>query len=336
MTGINRRVLAAVAVGMAVAWATHAAAMRHVEPFEKPADIYGLNPDIRAAQEPALLEARSYPEAAELHKAPRHFVGSAFPRANDDMVDNPGDWKTVQQKCGMFLHPMGWHHLKSKKRERELPALFPLKWFSLVENINTYNHPKKTIFFNYDQLKKVDPAFKCSAIYCYIGSEQLNRDTEKAAEMFKQFTAPAKKLGIPIFFFFTPLSTRKPEIYEKLSKPFLGKPLWIWFAQYAGASGIAIDFPSGHWLAGGKAWDKYRDLAVSIAKTTKAAGLKFIWCLDGFTKTLEDTRTFATQVKARGVVPDVWLIDQFENKNHVGTPETQATVTGQAKVVLDF
>lgn len=336
MTPATRRTMTAVAVGLAVAWAVHALAMRHVEPFDQPADIYALNPDIRAAQEPALLQSRSYPEASQLAKAPRHFVGSAFPRANDDMVNNPGDWKTVQARCGMFLHPMGWAHLKSKKREKELPALFPLKWFSLVENINTYNNPKKTIFYNYDQLKAADPAMKCAAVYCYMGSKQLHADTEKVAENFKKFTAPARQLGIPVFFFFTPMSPRGDN-YKNYITPFKdNKPVWIWFAEYTGASGVAIDYPSGHWLSPRKDWDKFRDLAVKIAKTTKAAGLKFIWCLDGFTKTVEDTRTFASQIKARGVVPDIWLVDQFEKKEHVGTPETQATVTGQAKALLDF
>lgn len=308
------------------------------EPFVQPADIYGPNPDIRAAQQPVLSRVREYPEAARLSKAPRYFVGSAFARANDDLVDWPGEWKTVRERFGMFLHPMGWAHLKIRKRESELPALFPLKWFSLVENVNTYNNPKKTIFYNYDQLKEIDPGFQCSSIYCYVGSEQLNRDTEKVAEMFRKFTEPARKIGIPIFFFFTPLSTRKPKIYEKLSRPFSnGQPLWIWFAKYAGASGIAIDFPSGHWMGGGENWDKYRDLAVNIAETTKGEGLTFAWCFDGFTKTVEDTRAAAAQIAKRGVVPDVWLIDHFENKDLPGTPETEGgTVTGQARAVLDF
>lgn len=308
------------------------------ERFDQPADIYGANPDIRAAQEPELRKPREYPEAAQLSKAPRHFVGSAFGRANDDLVDRPGQWTTVRERFGMFLHPMGWAHLKRNKRESQLPALFPLKWFSLVENVNSYNNPKKTIFYNYDQLKKIDPEFKCSSIYCYVGSEQLNQDTEKVADMFRKFTEPARELGIPIVFFFTPLSTRKPEIYEKLSRPFAnGQPLWLWFAQRAGASGIAIDFPSGHWMGGGKKWDKYRDLAIDIAKTTRGAGLTFTWCFDGFTKTVQDTRAAAAQIAERGVVPDVWLIDHFENEDLPGVPDNEGrTVTGQARAVMDF
>lgn len=320
-----------------------------------------------------------YTERPRLKYAPRYFVGSYNRLANKDMAVKPTEWETVRAKAGMFVHPMGFYEMKNASAERtpgkvlkrglactskcnrvkELFDNYKTKWFTCVQNIMDHADLDRSIFRTYDEVKdydketkKTDPNkyMRCAGIYVYIADLMFFGHTEKTAEMFKNFVAPAVKIGIPIYFFFTPINVSDTRLLRFLRKPIQGMPAWIWFAKYVGASGISLDYPIDHYVLGmqlikndikknrsqlGGAHGEYMRMAHVIAKTTQAAGLKLVWCLNNC-QSLQDVTDMATHLRdVAGVRPDQWLIDHFSNGKFPGTPETAPSVTGIAKQLID-
>lgn len=303
---------------------------------------YADDDKLMEAQAKALSKARApYTAGPRIDaEAPRFWVGSAFNRANDDMVRYPEEWTFVRNNAGMFVHPMGWKFLNDAgRRFPELVKQFRKPWFTYLENLNAITDPERHVLYRYDIVKKVNPAMECAGVYIYVANSMLCDETLHAAERMKKYTAKAREMGIPVYLIVTPMDQK---YFDKYLAPFEGQDLWVWFAKYTGATGVAIDYPIGHfstkkptkWFADPQ---KGRTLAIKMAQTTQAAGLKFIWVLNGFVPrnyTLANVRNFVQDLRDVGVFPDWWLVDQFRGQEFPGTPECTRSVTGQAMALM--
>lgn len=276
---------------------------------------------------------------ADLATAPRVYLGSAWEPAMRDLLTKPEGWPTARAAAGYFLQPMGFKALKNDAGG--LLKQFDTKWFMGVE---TLGNAKKgqSVLQNIGKATAFAPDMKCAGLALYVASKWLEDDGyDDAVATFKKWAAPVKALGIPVYLFFTPVTGQAAAAawHKTLTTPKNGDPLWIAFCKAAGADGVAVDYPSGFWVAPDSAvWNKlgYRDVAVSIFKTTKAAGLRFAWALNGTTVTLKDIGTFARDLARRGVVPDAWWVDHFSPmaKTAPGTPETAPTPSGIAAELI--
>lgn len=265
----------------------------------------------------------------------RYYVGSAYAKANQDMLTKPEQWSSVRREAGLFVHPVGFRPLGSSASRFD--ALFANKSFVIEESIAAAYMNPRHLLDHYIFVMKALPGWTCDGIFLYVESDRFYGDLEDLIRRYRDFIQPAKDMGIPVFFFFMLLDVWNPKNLLTWGRLYGGKPLWIYFATKVGASGIALDHPTWHWLENPKAvWKPvvYRELAIRVAKTTKAAGLKFAWALNGYSKSLAEVETMARQLQDRGVRPDMWLIDHFHQKTHPGTPETKPTVTGQAMTLI--
>ena len=268
--------------------------------------------------------------------APRYYVGSAYAKAVADMMSRPGEWKTVRSVAGLFVHPMGFRPLGD--RAADLMRLFKHKSFVIEESISAaYEARPRHLLDNYIAVMENGPEWTCRGIFLYVESPRFY-DFEALAARYRQFIRPARDMGIPVYLFFMTLDVWNPANLGMLNKTYDGgKPMWVHFAKIVGASGVALDYPSWHWLEPAESvWqpEVYRQLAVRVFNTTKAAGLQFAWCLNGYCKSLDEVDATARQLLARGVRPDTWLVDHFHDDTHPGTPETRPTVTGQALALI--
>jgi len=281
-----------------------------------------------------------YTAAKDLDKAPRFWIGSAFDRANHDFVTYPDEWTFVRRNAGMFVHPMGWTFLtQTGRRQAKLVGSFRKPWFTYLENINAAVNPDRPVLYHYDQVKKINPAMQCAGVYVYVTNSMLLNETKYAAERFRKYTAKLRELGIPYFLICTPMDD---DYLDKYLAPYEGEPLWTWFCKYTGASALAIDYPIGHYNMTRpnqfvRDPEKARQLAIKMAQTTQAAGLKFIWVLNGYVPkpyTLAEVRQFVLDLRKVQVFPDWWLVDQFREEEFPGTPECGKSVSGQLKALM--
>lgn len=336
----TRHAIAALGVGALVGLTvmTYARAMLHGGDAASPVVKLAVKPSVKPSKKPAAGKAPTRVTAAEVATAPRVYLGSAWEPAMRDLLTKPGDWPTARASAGYFLQPMGFKALKNDAGA--LLNKFDTKWFMGVE---TLGNAKKgqSVLQNIGKATALAPDMKCAGLALYVASKWLEDGYDDAVATFKKWAGPVKALGIPVYLFFTPVTGQAvaAEWYKTLTTPKGGDPLWIAFCKAAGADGVAVDYPSGFWVAPDSAvWNKlgYRELAVSIFKTTKAAGLRFAWALNGTTVTLKDIGTFARDLARRGVVPDYWWVDHFSPmaKTAPGTPETDTTPSGIAAELI--
>lgn len=272
-----------------------------------------------------------------LPAAPKVFVGSAYSRAVEDMIANPSQWKRVARTAGLYVHPMGIVPLG--ERARELYKHFARKVFVIEESITAaFMDRPRHLLDMYINVMKYAEGWRCAGVFLYVESEHMYEKMPDTMAKYKLFTEPIRKMGIPLYFFFTPLDVWNPKNYGFQTSRIGGKPWYVHYAKSVGAAGVALDYPSWHWHENASAqWQpqKYRDLAVEMAKEVKKAGLRFVWCLNGSMKSQQEVKDMVAQLGKRGVKPDTWLVDHFDNKSNRGTPETGVSVTGQAYALLD-
>lgn len=276
--------------------------------------------------------------AAELAEAPRVYLGSAWGPAMRDLMTKPEEWPTARASAGYFLQPMGFKALKHEVGG--LLARFENRWFMGVESLGNAKKGQ-SVLQNLSKATDLAPDLKCGGLALYVATKWLMDGYDDAVATFKKWAQPVQALGIPVYLFFTPVTGQAEAAawHRVLTTPKQGQPLWIHFCKATGAAGVAIDYPSGFWVAPDTAvWNKlgYRDVAMSIFQTAKAAGLRFVWALNGTTASLKDIHKFAKDLAARGIVPDYWWVDHFSPmaKTAPGTPETQPTPSGIAAELI--
>lgn len=268
---------------------------------------------------------------------PRYYVGSAYARANNDMITKPGEWETVRNVAGMYVHPVGFRPLQ--ERGADLMARFKNKSFIIEESIGAAfeDRPRHLLDHYFFVMRQGGPEWKCRGIFLYVESRRFY-DFDRTLQAYRDFVRPAREMGIPVFLFFMLLDVWNPRNLETMNRTYAGGvPMWVYFAREVGATGVALDYPSWHWLeSAAAAWkpEVYRELAVRVFKTCRAAKLLFAWVLNGYCKSLNEVDLVARQLLARGVRPDLWVVDHFHEREHPGTPETQPTVTGQALALI--
>jgi hypothetical protein len=289
----------------------------------------------------AVVNPRAPPAAkVPAAKLPKVFVGSAYAKATEDMLSKPQEWRRVAARAGYFVHPMGFRPLGD--RGAQLLRRYANKVFVIEESVGAAFEDRPRHLLDHwiavmEQAARAGEQWRCAGVYLYVESERFHGDLDALIARYRAFSEPARRMGLPLHFFFTPLDVWNPKNYPLWSTPYKGRPLWIHFAKEVGATGVALDYPSWHWLeTAGQPWkpELYRALATRICKTSRAAGLQVSWCLNGYCRSLEEVRLMARQLARRGVVVDRWLVDHFHDDKHAGTPETQPTVTGQAMALL--
>lgn len=268
---------------------------------------------------------------------PRYYVGSAYAKANADMIDKPHEWETVRNVAGMYVHPVGFRPLGAKGAN--LMAHFKNKSFIIEESIAAAfeERPRHLLDHYYFVMRHGGPEWKCRGIFLYVESNRFY-DFDRTLQAYRDFVRPAREMGIPIFLFFMVLDVWNPRNLETMNRTYAGGlPMWVYFAREVGAAGVALDHPSWHWLEpASSTWkpEVYRELAVRVYKTCRDAKLLFAWVLNGYCKSLDEIDLMARQLLARGVRPDLWVVDHFHERDHPGTPETAPTVTGQALALI--
>ena len=320
---MKARTIAALVVGLVVCLAVLAVAPRPPRLAKAPAGATGSPNRVTPA---------------ELATAPRVYLGSAWEPAMRDLMTKPEQWPTARASAGYFLQPMGFKSLKNEVGG--LLEKFQTRWMMGVETLGNAKKGQH-VLQNLSKAAAAAPDIKCAGLALYVATKWLRDGYDDAVATFKKWAGPVRALGIPVYFFFTPVTGQKDAaaLHAMLTSPKNGDPLWIAFCKAAGADGVAIDYPSGFWVAPDSAvWNTlgYRDVALSIYKTTKAAGLRFAWALNGTTAALKDIRTFASDLAKRGVVPDAWWVDHFSPmaKTAPGTPETTTTPSGIAAELI--
>lgn len=269
---------------------------------------------------------------------PRYYVGSAYARANEDMIAKPSEWETVRNVAGMYVHPVGFRPLQARGADL-LMARFKNKSFIIEESIGAAfeDRPRHLLDHYLFVMRQGGPEWKCRGIFLYVESERLY-DFDRTLQAYRDFVRPAREMGIPVYFFFMLLDVWNPRNLDAMNRTYAGgTPMWVHFAREVGASGVALDYPSWHWLEPATSvWkpEVYRDLAVRVYKTCREAKLRFAWVLNGYCKSLDEVDLMARQLLARGVRPDLWIVDHFHEREHPGTPETAPTVTGQALALI--
>lgn len=277
--------------------------------------------------------------AADLEGAPRVYLGSAWGPAMRDLMTKPDEWPTARASAGYFLQPMGFKALKNEVGG--LLERFDTRWFMGVESLGNAKKGQ-SVLQNIGRAMDLVPDLKCGGLALYVATKWLMTGYDDAVATFKKWARPVQDMGIPVYLFFTPVTGQAEAAawHDVLTARKEGQqPLWIHFCKATGAAGVAIDYPSGFWVAPDSAsWNKlgFRDVALSIFQTTKAAGLRFVWALNGTTVSLKDIHKFAKDLAARGVVPDYWWVDHFSPmaKTAPGTPETQPTPSGIAAELI--
>lgn len=271
---------------------------------------------------------------------PRYFIGSAYAKATNDLMTKPAQWQTVRNSAGYFCHPVGFRPLGSKGAQ--LLSQFKNKVFLIEESIEAaFESRPRHVLDHWFAVMENGPGWTCGGVFLYVENERMYDKLLNTMDRFKQFVAPLRRMGIPIYLYFSPLG----DVWNSgnlatLTRRINGKPWWIAFAEDVGAHGIAVDYPSWHWFEDASAvWKPqlYRNLVVDVAKTSKAAGLKFVWALNGSTRnpqSVAELPLMARQLKALGVAVDTWVVDHFDNPNNSATPETAATVSGQALALI--
>lgn len=273
---------------------------------------------------------------------PTVYLGSAWARALTDLTTKPATWPTARASAGYFLQPMGFRAMGGLQpgggAMRRLLPHFASKHFVVVESLGSATKGMD-VMRNIRAALAIDPAFRCAGLALYVATDWVMKGYAEAVATFKRWGAPAKALGIPLVFFFTPVTGREDgkAWRDYLARKKAGKPLWIHFCEAAGADAVAIDFPSEHWLGNANTEEHgFKDLAVDICKTTQASRRPFIWALNGTTQSLDNVRRFARELEARGVRPDEWWVDHFNpmDQEGRGTPETAPTPSGIAAVLI--
>jgi hypothetical protein len=274
---------------------------------------------------------------------PTVFVGSAYAKAMNDMRANPGAWDRVRKLAGFYVHPMGyipWLQAGRRDHAAQFQRQFTNKTFVIEESIEAAYSPKRHALDHlYYIMKEGEPGWTCAGYFLYIENEKIyEQGLEPVIAKYRELVRPLVLMGIPVYLFFTPLNVFNPKVKPLFNSMYDGKHMWIYFAEKVGASGVALDYPHGYWLdtkaTWGPAW--YKQLAITVAKTSKAAGLKFAWGLDGKSNgPMSDVNKFMKElIDDEGIVPDMWLIDHFNDDKIAGTPETGKTVTGMALTVI--
>jgi hypothetical protein len=265
-------------------------------------------------------------------RGPRVFVGSAFLKASVDMVSRPKEWGTSRQSAGYMLHPLGFKAL-GHARARSLMRMFDTRTFLTVKSLGGVRDDAGTIMAQHDEALKLCPEFRCAGILLFVATDWLMKDMDGVTKTFARVASVAIRRGVPVFFFMTPLGVKNYPGFLRVmeTNDANGQPFWVRIARASGAAGVAIDFPSGHWR---NVDARYRDNAVRVARTCAAAGLRFVWALNGYCRSLSEVTDLTSDLRHRGVRPDLWVVDHFEDAGHAGTPETAPTVTGMARAVL--
>ena len=278
-------------------------------------------------------------------QTPTVFVGGAYARAMDDMRTKPHEWEQVRRQAGFYMHPMGyipWIQSRDDKgRGAEFQKHFTHKTFVIEESIGAaYSPTRHALDHYYNMARHGEPGWTCAGYFLYVENEKIyEQGLEAVIKKYYDFTRPLITMGIPVYLFFTPLNVKDPRVKPLFDRKYKGKRMWIYFAKKVGASGVALDFPHGYWLdrkaEWGPAW--YKKLAISVAKTSQAEGLKFAWCLDGKSHgPMSDVKKFMKELMDdENIFPDLWLVDHFNDDKVPGTPETGHTVTGMALTVIE-
>jgi hypothetical protein len=278
-------------------------------------------------------------------KIPKVFIGSAWKTDLEDMALFPNKWPTVRSKAGYFLQPMGYAAIGASGSRKALLDAFSIKTYVLVMPIGNVEKGIDPLR-DYKLMRKNSPEWSCAGAYLYIATKYLWDGYPNMVRQFKKASKPFKDLGIPVYAFVTPVSRDNyPEgvAYGK----FMQKGAW-WerLVKDIDCDGIAVDFPFVHWLSLRRPpWntDVWAANADKMAASMKKLGKVFAWSVNGSmsgsTSTKENLALFAKQLKARGTVPDFWLVDHFDgpSKYQPGVPETaEGTTTAGALVLMKY
>lgn len=271
---------------------------------------------------------------------PRVFVGSAFGRDLSDMAATTATWPTVAARAGYMAHPMGSKAI-GPSVERRLIASFASGWFYQVVNLGGVERGRDPLR-DYRVTAAAAPSwFRCAGLLVYVSWGYLARpkDYVNMVSQFRKVIDAAKPLGLPLFPFVTPLARDdSDQDYVR----FLQSPdWWLRLVQDTQADGIAIDFPHLQWLLFDKPpWrvERWRKVADDMARGLQTHGKKLVWSLNGTVKDTAQIDEFVGKLRARGTVPDVWLVDHFNrpSQDQAGTPETGDTTTGGARTLLKY
>lgn len=275
-----------------------------------------------------------------MNTAPRVFVGSAYARATRELGGARTDgFSTVAASAGLHLHPMGFFGVAH--REGFLPRLAgnfsKNKWFTLEGD---FEDAKKNPVLQRNPVEFADhfwraagKEWRCAAFMVLFRASSLLGD-DKLDDLSRDLGAlyaKARARGVDQnYVFWTPVSPKAAADHEKhLAARRDGVAPWVWLAPRVGAVGVAIDFPAGVW----RMLPHLRALGLHVARTTKAAGLQFVWVLNGGSS-VADTRALKRDLAAAGVTVDRWVVSHFNNDAYPAVPETGESVTGQARALL--
>ena len=275
---------------------------------------------------------------------PTVCIGSASSTVLQSMSDTPDRWKTVRASCGMYVHPVGFVPLykRDKNAARNLANAFANKNFAYELSIGSmYRGGVNAVplLQYHDMVKDVSPTSTCAGIFLYVTLDMMN-DMPTLVSMFTTYVKPAKDACIPVYMLITPpAAIKEPSLMKTLMHDRIrGQPSFVWLAKTVGAVGIGIDYPTGHWIAPNRAkWnpESFRELAIYLGTQTQAAGLRFVWVLNGNPYGPGDIQRHVREVKDRGLVPDAWIVDHFNSLSLEAIPENDpTTVTGGAYAVL--
>ena len=244
----------------------------------------------------------------------------------------------------MYVHPVGFVPLykRDKDAARKLVNAFASPYFAYELSIGAmYRGGVNAVplLRYHDMIKEVSPTSVCAGIFLYVTLDMMN-DMPTLVSMFTTYVQPAKEACIPVYMLITPpAAIKEPSLMKTLMHDTIqGQPSFVWLAKTVGAVGIGIDYPTGHWIAPNKAkWnpESFRTLAIYLGTQTQAAGLRFVWVLNGNPYGPGDIQRHIREVKDRGLVPDAWIVDHFNSLSLEAIPEKEPmTVTGGAYAVL--
>lgn len=262
----------------------------------------------------------------------RVFVGSAYEKASMDMAHH---LKTrhplVAQTAHYWCHPMGWQKLVDREMLKAYLENFQTKRFVMECDIGWLEIKNTALPFIRESIEK--HGFVCDGVATCVPTERMCADPDKAAEDLKNFhrTYFSKLKKDPTYLLIQvvcPESIPRAAFLRSVYKN--NEKVWVYVAKKAGVTGIVLDHPALHWST----VPIHNDIALDVARTTKDAGLDFIWMLNGGTS-MEHTTVMLRDLKKQGILPDAIAISHFHLPEYagVGRPESVAC---QAEAALKF
>jgi hypothetical protein len=275
----------------------------------------------------AQVPLQSIPDEEE-----RVLVGSAYEKASVDMAHHlKTRHSIVAQNAQYWCHPMGWQKLVDRGLLEAYLNNFQNKRFIMECDIGWLEVKNTALPFIRESIEK--HGFVCDGVATCVPTGRLCADPDKAAEDLEHFHRSyfSKKRKDPTYLLIQvvcPESVPRAAFLRSIYKN--NEKVWVYVAKKAGVTGIVLDHPALHWST----VPIHNDIALDVARSTKEAGLEFIWMLNGGTS-MEHTAIMLRDLKRQGISPDAIAVSHFHLPEYagVGRPESVAC---QAEAALGF